>query len=190
MEFDQACLYIRDQISNCDEKKQLKKEFCDARLLEIREYLLRMDKYKNEAVKKINETFKEIIGTLKQRMEELITEVDSKFVNEQSNISKEENKWINKQEICSSLLSFSESSNDIDILKNSKFIMGGIRNLNEMSNFKEIKVYNDLDNNLYIDLNDFPHQTGSILLLSKDDVKKLFKAFMFIGEPNALEYRS
>ena len=41
-----------------------------------------------------------------------------------------------------------------------------------------------------IDLNDYQHQTGSVLLLSNEDVKKLFKSFMFIGEPNILEYRS
>lgn len=177
-------------INKCDEKKLLKKEFCDSRLLEIREYQLRMDKYKNEAVKKINETFKEIIGTLKQRMEELITDVDQKFVLEQGNISKEEYKWVNKQEICSSLLNFSESSNDIEILKNSKFIMNGIKNLNETNSFKEIKVYNDLDSNMYIDLNEFQNQSGSILVLSKENVKKIFYNFMSIGEPNALEYRS
>ncbi len=177
-------------INKCDEKKQLKKDFCDSRLLEIREYQLRMDKYKNEAVKKINETFKEIIGTLKQRMEELITEVDEKFVNEQGNISKEESKWIDKQEISSTLLNFSQNPNDVDILKSSKFIMEGIRNLNNQSSFKEIKVFNDLDSNMYIDLNDYPQQTGSTLILSKDNLKNSFKFFMSIGEPNILEYRS
>lgn len=190
LEFEQACLYIRDMINSCEDKKQLKKEFCDSHLLEIREYQLRMDKYKNEAVKKINETFKNIIGTLKQRMEELITEVDSKFIKEQSNISSQESKWILKQDVANQLLSFSQSSNDIDLLRNSKFIMEGISSLNEQSAFREIKVYNDLDTNLYIDLNDFQHQTGSVLLLSNEDVKKLFRNFMFIGEPNALEYRA
>jgi hypothetical protein len=190
LEFEQACLYIRDVINNCEDKKQLKKEFCDSHLLEIREYQLRMDKYKNEAVKKINETFKDIINTLKQRMEELITEVDSKFVTEQGNISAQENKWKSKQNIANELLSFSQSTNDIDLLKNSKFIMEGIRSLNEPSAFREIKVYNDLDTTLDIDLNDFPHQTGSVLHLSIEDVKKLFRGFMYIGEPNALEYRA
>lgn len=158
--------------------------------MEIREYQLRIDKYKNESVKKINNSFKEIISTLKERMEDLITEINQKFELEQKNIKDEEKKWRYKQDVSNNLLLFSESNNDIELLKNSKLIMEGINMLNEPSSFKEIKVYNDLEANLNIDLNDFPHQTGSVLELSIEELKKLFSEFMIIGEPNALEYRS
>ena len=71
----------------------LKKEFTETQLLEIREYHLRLEKYKSETIKKIDESFREIINTLKKRKNEIISEALDKFNLEKEKVLKEEDKW-------------------------------------------------------------------------------------------------
>lgn len=186
----EASLYIRDNITGAIKKGYLKKEFCESHLLEIREYQLRMEKYKNETVKKIDESFNSIINCIKTRKEELINEVVGKFKFEISKIQSQEQRWREKQQISERLLSLMNDSDDKNILNNSKYIMEGITCLNETLTFKEIQVNNDIETCMYIDRNDFLNQTGNVLILNKEDIIKLFSAYMNIGEPNILEYKS
>ncbi len=158
--------------------------------MEIREYQLRMEKYKNETVKKIDESFNLIINCIKTRKEELINEVVSKFKFEISKIQSQEQRWRDKQQISERLLTLMNDADDKNILNNSKYIMEGILCLNETLTFKEIQVNNDIETCMYIDRNDFLNQTGNVLILNKEDIIKLFSGYMNIGEPNILEYKS
>ena len=45
--------YLRESIKDSMKKGLLKKEFSESHLLEIREYSLRLDKYRNDTIKKI-----------------------------------------------------------------------------------------------------------------------------------------
>lgn len=149
-----------------------------------------MEKYKNETVKKIDESFNSIINCIKTRKEELINEVVGKFKFEISKIQSQEQRWREKQQISERLLTLMNDADDKNILNNSKYIMEGIMCLNETLTFKEIQVNNDIETCMYIDRNDFLNQTGNVLILNKEDIIKLFSAYMNIGEPNILEYKS
>lgn len=168
----------------------MKKEFCESHLLEIREYQLRMEKYKNETVKKIDEGFNTIINTIKTRKEELINEVAGKFKFEIGKIQSQEQRWKEKQQISERLLALMNDSDDKNILSNSKYIMDGICCLNEPLSFKEIQVNNDIETCMYVNVNEFLNQTGNLLILNKENLIKLFATYMNIGEPNILEYKS
>ena len=89
----EGSVYLRDSINVELKKGTLKKDFTEVRLLEIREYHLRLEKYKNDTIKLIDETFKEIINTLKKRKNEIISEALDKFNEEKDKIIKEEEKW-------------------------------------------------------------------------------------------------
>jgi hypothetical protein len=177
--------YLRDNIHLQLKRGTLKKEFSESHLLEIREYHLRMEKYKNDTVKKVDEIFKEIITTLKKRKNELITDILEKFTNERDKILGEENLWIDKQDISERLLSLMNDPDDQNILVNSKFIMGGIRKINEKLSFKEIKVYNDLDTSLTVEKVGMQNIT-----LSHEEIIYYLSKYLTIADPNILEFKA
>jgi hypothetical protein len=184
-------MYIRNYIDDQMKKGILRKEFSESHLLEIREYHLRLEKYKNDTVRKIDETFKDIISTLKKRKNELITEVLQKFSNERDKIISQEELWTDKQEISERLLSMTKESNDQNILANSKFIMNGMRKLNDKLSFKEIKVYNDLDTSLTIEGKRANNGTMvSSVALSLEEILYYFSQYLTICDPNILEFKS
>jgi hypothetical protein len=185
-----GAMYLRNSIDGQIKKGTLKKEFTETHLLEIREYHLRVEKYKNETVKKIDEIFKEIITTLKKRKNELISEILDKFTLEKELIIGEENNWVEKQEISDRLISLSKDSDDQNMLVNSKFIMDGIRRLNEKLSFKEIKVYNDLDPSLIIDRKGSNNQQLTPMILSQEEVVHYLGKYLVINDPNILEFKS
>jgi hypothetical protein len=178
--------YLRDSVDFQIKKGNLKKEYTDGHLLEIREYHLRVDKFKNDTVKKIDELFKEITNALKIRKNEIITEILEKFTEEKNLIQAEENKWNDKQFTADRLLSLSRDKDDQNLLKNSKEIMDGIRILNEKISFKEIKVYNNIDTSLPIKREGTLHP----LILSHEEIVHYLSHYLTICEPNILEYKS
>jgi hypothetical protein len=89
----EGSVYLRDSIHGELKKGTLKKDYTETRLLEIREYHLRLEKYKNDTIKLIEETFKEITNNLKKRKNEIISEALDKFNEEKSKIVVEEEKW-------------------------------------------------------------------------------------------------
>jgi hypothetical protein len=155
---------LRDNINGSIKKGFLKKEFSESHLLEIREYQLRMDKYKNETVKKIDESFNSIIHSIKERKEKVIEEVVGKFKAEINKIVSQEQRWKEKQEISERLLALMNDADDRNILNNSKYIMDGIVYLNEPLSFKEIHVNNDIETFMIINRNDYQNQTGNLIL--------------------------
>lgn len=78
-----------------------------------------------------------------------------------------------------------------NILLNSRFIMDGIRQLNEPTTFKEIKVYNDIDTSLKIEKKaGSGSQTLPQIILSLEEVLHSFTSYLTISEPNTLEFKS
>lgn len=177
----EGAMFLRECINSQMKKGTLKKEFSESHLLEIREYHLRLEKFKNETVKKIDECFKQIIATLKKRKNELISEVLDKFNAERDHVMSDESTWIDKQDISERLLSLMNEHNDQNLLMNSKFIMDGIRRLNEKLDFKEIKIHNDLDTSM---------QIAGNMTLSLEEILHYFSKYLNVVEPNVLEYKA
>lgn len=179
--------YVRECIHNELKKGKLKKDFTENQLLEIREYSLRMEKFKNETVKKIENTFREIINVLKSRRNALIDEILEKFSSEKEKIAIEEQNWNNKQDVSEKLLQIMNDRDDRAILTNSRFVMDGIRLLNEKLDFKEIRVFNDLDTNLTIpDSEDEDKQ----ITLNLEQIIALLSNYLTICDPNILEFKA
>lgn len=181
-------MYLRENIDSQIKKGNLKKEFTESHLLEIREYHLRLEKYQNETVKKIDDIFKEIINSLKKRKTNLITDLLEKFKCERENILENENNWVDKQEISEKLIILSKDSDDINLLFHSKFVMEGIRKINERLQFKEIKVFNDVDPSLQIDRKGGSHHQQ--VILSQEEIVHYLSKYVTIREPNILEYKA
>ena len=128
--------------------------------------------------------FKEIIRTLKSRKNEIISEVLEKFSVEKEKISGDEYSWTNKQEITEKLLCIMNDRDDKNLLTNSKFVLDGLRKLNENVSFKSIKVYNDIDNTMVIKSGD------NIVEISHEELIHYLSNYLRICEPNTLEYKS
>lgn len=173
--------YLRESIKESMKKGLLKKEFSESHLLEIREYNLRLDKYRNETIKKIEDCFNSIISTLKKRKSELMSEVLEKFTNEKDKIQNDEDSWIDKQEISYKVLELSKDPNDANILLNAKFIMDSLRLLNQEPQFREAKIFNVIDTSLQLD---------NKVTLSYEEIIHYLKGFLTIEEPNILEFKS
>lgn len=154
-------------------------------MLEIREYHLRLEKFKNETVKKIDDTFKHLITTLKKRKNELISDVLEKFSLEKEKVLKEENQWTDKQEISERLLGLMSEQDEQNILMNSKFILSGLRSINDPVDFKKIQIFNDLDTSLHIN-----KTNGEDIKLNLEEIIYYFSNYLNIRTPNVLEYKA
>lgn len=184
-------MYIRKEIDNEMIKGILKKEYCETHILEIREYSLQMEKYKAETVKKIEELFKGLITALKNRKSQLINEILEKFVSEKEKINLAEEQWSEKQEISAKLCAILKESNNSNVLVNSKFIMEGLRKMNEKLQFNELQVFNDIDTGLVIeDRKDEEGNTYPRCEIELDQIIESLQNFLSLGEPNVLEYKS
>ena len=64
--FDEGGKYLRDSIKENSDKGLLKKEFAETRLLEIREYGLRLEKLRSDTIKLIEKSFNSIISVVKK----------------------------------------------------------------------------------------------------------------------------
>ena len=159
----------------------MKREYCESHLLEIREYSHRMDKLRNETIKKIEDDFNTLIKALKNRKTVLMTELLDNFSKESELIENDESKWNVNQDVSDKVLSLSKDPNDATILLNAKFIMDVIKDLNVDEQFKEIKIFNVIDTTLNLGKNTF---------LSYEEILFHLKNFMTILEPNNLEFRA
>jgi len=149
---------------------------------------LKLEKYKNETVKKIDEAFKKIIHLLKDRKVILSNEIAEKFGQEKEKILYEEGRWIDKQDITQRLLSLLSEKNSANLLINSKYIMEGIRSLNEKLEFKEMKVFNDLDTNL--NFSKEINKQDINVSISVEDMCSYFSEYININHPKVLEYKA
>ena len=74
------------------------------------------------------------------------------------------------------------------MLINSKYICEGIRTLNEKLEFKEMNIYNDLDENLNFE-KEINKQKVEISL-SVDEILASFSEYMSAENVNILEYKA
>jgi hypothetical protein len=176
--------YLRESISEEQSKGTLKKEFTESNLLDIREYSLRLEKYKNDTIKFINECFKNLITILKKRKNDKINEAIDKFNFEKESIINEENRWIEKQEISEKILSLMADKDETNLLLNSKVVLEGIRKLNEELTYKTSKIYNNIESSVVLE------NGKSSLTLNYDELKKYLSKYITICDPNILEYKA
>lgn len=185
----QGAMYLRKAIDEQIFRGVFKKEYCETKLLKIKENRLLMEKAKAETIQKIEECFRGIIQALIARKNVLIQEILQKFDIEKQKIENADNDWGVKQDISEKLMDFFNEKNDSYILANSKFIMEGLRKLNENINFNELDVYNNIDNSLIIKTMD---QNGEeeVKEFSIDDLIEAFSEYITIGKPNLLQYKA
>ena len=179
--------FLKENISS-QLKKNLKKDYTEKSLLEIREYSLRLDKFKNETINNIDDVFKNIINSLKERKNSIISDALERFSEEKENIIVEENKWFEKQEITETILSLMNDKNENGLLLNSKYILEGLRKISEPSDYKKLKIHNDINTSLTI-IKEFKKQEIPIII-SFEEVLTYLSKFVDINDPNILEYRS
>ena len=185
----QGAMYLRKAIDEQIFRGVFKKEFCETKMLKIKENRLLMEKAKAETIQKIEECFRGIIQALIARKNVLIQEILQKFDVEKQKIENADNDWGVKQDICEKLLDFFDEKNDSYILANSKFIMEGLRKLNEPISFNELDVYNNIDNSLIINtVNQNGEEENKEFAM--EDLLEAFSEYITIGKPNLLQYKA
>ena len=147
-----GAMFIRREIDNGMFKGLLKKETSETKILTIRENGLIIEKSKTETVQKLEATFKGIVHCLKARRDFLINEINQKFNEQRQKIEDAESDWCCKEDITEKMLQFYNDKNDTFLLTNSKFIMEGLRKLNEKLTFTELEIYNNIGTDLTIEL--------------------------------------
>ena len=187
----EGSMYLRKEIDREMFKGLLKKEFSETHILEIREHNLLMEKAKAETVQEIEQVFKGIIQTLKQRKSEIINEIIERFNIEKEKIDNAESDWMCKQDISEKLTQFDKDQNNAFLLVNSKFIMEGIRKLSEKIQFNELNVFNDLNTSLLIEgKHDEDGNEVETREYSLEEIIFGFAHYISIGEPNLLSYKA
>jgi len=215
----QGAMFIRREIDNGIFKGLLKKETSETKILAIRENGLIIEKSKTETVQKLEATFKGIVHCLKARRDFLINEINQKFNEQNQKIDDAETDWCYKEDITDKMTQFYNDKNDAFLLSNSKFIMEGLRKLNEKLSFTELEIYNNIGTDLTIELPLKPIQTineetngskshvqtqgnnietegsmsgepGKTKTFSLDDIIYAFSNYMTLGPPNELNYKA
>ena len=158
--------------------------------MKIKENGLIMEKEKAETVKKIEAIFKGITDTLKNRKEFLINEINNKFDEERQKIDSAENEWSYKLDLSEKLNQFLNDKNDAFVLANTKFIMDGLRKLNEKITFNELNVYNNIDTSLKVDNIQDENEQPIIQEFTLDDLIEGFSNYISIGQPNFINYKA
>ena len=181
VELTEGNKYLLQSIEQNINKGLLKKEFAETRLLEIREYGLRLERLRTETVKLIEKSFNEIISAIKKRKTVLMTEIIDYFSAEKDKVSKDENKWIENQKIAEKIVALAKDSNDANILLNAKFIMDSIKELENKPVYKEVRIKNVVDPSLKLD---------DEVTLSYEEILYYLSRYMTILEPNILEFNS
>ena len=185
----QGAMYLRKAIDEQIFRGVFKKEFCETKMLKIKENRLLMEKAKAETIQQIEECFRGIIQALIARKNVLIQEILQKFDIEKQKIENADNDWGVKQDISEKLLDFFDEKNDSYILANSKFIMEGLRKLNEPISFNELDVYNNIDNSLIINtVNQNGEEENKEFAM--EDLLEAFSEYITIGKPNLLQYKA
>ena len=178
---EEGSKYLRDSIKKNSDKGLLKKQVCDKKLLEIREYGLRLEKLRTETIKLIENSFNEIISVLKKRKTVLMTEIIDYFSSEKEKVDTDEKKWINNQKIAEKIVALAKDSNDAKILLNAKFIIDSLKELENKPTFRETKLLNVVDTSLSLD---------EEVTLSYEEILYYLSRYMTILEPNILEFNS
>ena len=173
--------YLLKSIEQNKDKGLLKKEFAETRLLEIREYGLRLERLRNDTVKLIEKSFNEIISAIKKRKTVLMTEIIDYFAEEKDKVSADEKKWIDNQKIAEKIVALAKDSDDANILLNAKFIMESLIELENKPVFKDAKIKNVVDPSLKLD---------DEITLSYEEILYYLSRYMTILEPNILEFNS
>ena len=179
--FDEGGKYLRDSIKENSDKGLLKKEFAETRLLEIREYGLRLEKLRNDTIKLIEKSFNGIISVLKKRKTVLMSEIIDYFGEEKEKVNADEKKWIENQKIAEKIVALAKDSDDGKILKNAKFICDSLKELEEKPTFRETKLLNVSDSSLHLD---------EEVTLSYEEILHYLSQYMEILEPKLLEFNS
>ena len=157
----QDAMFIRREIDTAMFKGLLKKETSETKILSIRENGLIIEKSKTETVQKLEATFKGIVHCLKARRDFLINEINQKFNEQRQKIEDAEGDWCCKEDIIEKMGQFYNDKNDTFLLSNSKFIMEGLRKMNEKLTFTELEIYNNIGTDLIIDFPLKPLQTNN-----------------------------
>ena len=161
MTLKQGAMFIRREIDTAMFKGLLKKETSETKILSIRENGLIIEKSKTETVQKLEAIFKGIVHCLKARRDFLINEINQKFNEQRQKIDDAEGDWCCKEDIIEKMGQFYNDKNDTFLLSNSKFIMEGLRKMNEKLSFTELEIYNNIGTDLIIDFPLIPLQTNT-----------------------------
>jgi len=178
---DEGSKYLRDSIKENSDKGILQKDFAERRLLEIREYSLRLDKLRTDTIKLIEKSFNGIISIVKKRKTVLMSEIIDYFSEEKEKVNADEKKWIENQKIAEKIVSLAKDSDDGKILKNAKFISDSLKLFEEKPVFRETKLLNVVDSSLHLD---------DEVTLSYEEILYYLSHYMEILEPNLLEFNS
>ena len=178
---EEGSQYLLDSIKSNQDKGLLKKEFAETRLLEIREYGLRLERLRNETMKLIENSFNEIISVVKKRKTVLMTEIIDYFSEEKEKVNADEKKWLDNQKIAEKIVAIAKDSNDAKILLNAKFITDSLKELENKPEYRETKLLNVVDPSLHLD---------EEVTLSYEEILYYLSNYMTILEPNILEFNS
>ena len=178
--------YLRNLINREAKKGTLNKSHAEAHLLEIREYLNRLEKYGLDALKKVEDTFKHILDALKARKTKLFSLVLVEYNDEKEKILLEEDKWNRREAISLRLKEIALSPDDSNLLIESKFIVDGMNELDFDVSYYNVKLLNTVNNLLKLDRT--MHFTSDRLTV--EELSEYLEEYYELTEPTVLDYKS
>ena len=141
----QAARLIREKIDKTNKAGKLGPDYAERFLLDIRDSKIKVQKAQTSVITQLEESFKNIIRTLKTRRNEIEDSVSTHFLQEVETIENDEKTWEEKQLLGKKLLEYSNSPNDEALLTNSFSILAAIDSLNEQMQFKTLNLLTSID---------------------------------------------
>lgn len=181
----EAVKLLREGFDRSIKTGKLKVESTETVLVDVRQALVACDQSRNRILKEIDKVITDLIKSLKDRKEELLSQIDSYFTQEREKIASEEGKWRERQRICEELLKLSSrKDSDQEILLRSKFVADGLEQLNERLKFNEVKLINSIDAILH-----HKDDQDRDISISSSELISLFKNYLQVNEFKRIQYK-
>ncbi|KAL4488941.1 hypothetical protein ABPG72_005728 [Tetrahymena utriculariae] len=144
---EEAAKKLRAKLSEAKDQNILQYERTENILLDIRHTKIECEEKKAQIMKEVELTFSNVIKVLKQRKEDVISELVEHFNQQIEQVYEQESKWVEKQETGAELANLLKEENDLVLIQKSNLILKGIESLKESQQYKQVKILNTLDTN-------------------------------------------
>ena len=147
----QGVLIIRKKIDQAISNQILSNEVLCNYILKLKTRKLSLLKSREITEDKLKNTIHSIIDTLLLRKKNLIDEINQKFDESQNILKKAENNWRQKEKIIYEINKLYEQKNKNNLFLYTKFIMGGIKLLDQKITRKKLEIFNNLSECIFLE---------------------------------------
>lgn len=141
---------MRSRINRAAKEGSLKFEKTESVLLDIRHAKLTLEENAENVLQKSEKFFDELISTLKTRKASFLEELRGYFAQQIEFIDKNEEDWLQKQEVSQKILKLQTSKDDMKLMEEAGLIIEGLETLAKPIEYKEIHLLESVESEILL----------------------------------------